>query len=279
MFDMISGLLSAGASILGGLFGGDDEPKTTTSYVDYSDMVRRAEAAGFNPLTAIRNGGSAGFTTSTTSGGGSTPLSRIAGALPGAIDTFMTKIDPFNDRTREMQYKIQEAQLANLQTDTAARSRVSVGGVPAVTGSRVSRPPVGSGVPHGKTSIPAASVITPAQVPGVAVDTKNPLEVKPPETDKPKRVNPYPSWTGLEINPWTSNASNWEDWFGDNELASMVGTVSQVGHDVVWNGYRGVGALSRGAERAKKFANKKIPTTRSEGWEDPRSFYPPPLSR
>lgn len=63
---MIGAILSAAApSIVSGLFGSNDQ--TTTSTVDYEQMVQSAEAAGFNPLTALRNGGSSGFSTTTTS--------------------------------------------------------------------------------------------------------------------------------------------------------------------------------------------------------------------
>lgn len=61
--DIFGGLLSAGASLIGGLFGGGSKKQetTTTNHVDYRRMVSEAEAAGFNPLTALRNGGAAGF--------------------------------------------------------------------------------------------------------------------------------------------------------------------------------------------------------------------------
>lgn len=45
--------------LVGGIFG-KSKPQTNT--VDYARMVKDAQAAGFNPLTALRNGGSAGFT-------------------------------------------------------------------------------------------------------------------------------------------------------------------------------------------------------------------------
>lgn len=64
-------LVSGGASILGGLFGRRKKNRTqktvTTNEIDYKKIVKDSKAAGFNPLTALRNGGSAmGSTTSTT---------------------------------------------------------------------------------------------------------------------------------------------------------------------------------------------------------------------
>ncbi|OCC05615.1 hypothetical protein BA190_07570 [Labrys sp. WJW] len=280
----LGGLLSAGASILGGLFGGgDDEPKVTTSYVDYRRMVREAEAAGFNPLTAIRNGGSAGFSVSSTTGGGSSPLSRVAGALPGIADNFLQAIDPFNDKSREMQYKIQEAQLANLQADTAARNRVSIGGVPAVTGGAVARPRVGSGVPHGKTnvSLPAA-----VPLPDSAAETKT------PKVEAPTLTNPYPTQSGAVVNKGLPDAEVIEKRYGENELFSTIGGLGVFAGDVYSNidkgarawvdKYRKVPGLWEDAagylSRTKKAANKAVPG-RSGDWEDPRMWYPPPLSR
>ena len=66
-------------SIVGGVFGllGSKKQKTTSS-VDYVSMARNAQKAGFNPLTAIRNGGSAGFTSTT---------SPSASQLPGALQS------------------------------------------------------------------------------------------------------------------------------------------------------------------------------------------------
>ena len=69
------------------MFGGKSKKQetTTTSYVDYGRMVRDAEAAGFNPLTALRNGGAAGFSVSTGTTP-ATPLSaRIADGVSGAL--------------------------------------------------------------------------------------------------------------------------------------------------------------------------------------------------
>lgn len=276
----LGGLLSAGASILGGLFGsGDDEPKVTTSYVDYRRMVREAEAAGFNPLTAIRNGGSAGFSVSSTTGGGQSPLSRVGGALPGIADNFLQAIDPFNDKSREMQYKIQEAQLANLQADTAARNRVSIGGVPSVTGSSVARPPVGSGIPHGKTNVSVSAAVP---LPSSAGATQT------PKVEKPTVTNPYPTGSGIEVNSGFVDAEAIEKRYGENELFSTIGGLGTFAADVYHNVRRGAKWLDANmptmelpklSSKAKKWANDKVPADRSDAWEDPRMWYPPPLSR
>lgn len=122
-------LLGAGASLVGSIFGGKQKNTTTTSHVDYKRLVREAEAAGFNPLTALRNGGAAGFSVTTSSGGGAPLSSRIADGVAGAMnvlsqsDSFLSKFDPHADNLREAQYSLINAQVANLEASTAAMMR------------------------------------------------------------------------------------------------------------------------------------------------------------
>lgn len=88
-------LIGVGASLLGGLFGGASKKKqettTTTSYIDYDRMVRTVEAPGFNPLTALRNGGAAGFSLSSSTGTTpATPLSeRLVNGITGATQNVL----------------------------------------------------------------------------------------------------------------------------------------------------------------------------------------------
>jgi len=77
------GAIAGAASAIGGLFGGDDEEEQVqTQSVDYKAMVKAAQKAGFNPLTALRNGGAAGFTTTTMPAMSSpSTLDRISNAV------------------------------------------------------------------------------------------------------------------------------------------------------------------------------------------------------
>jgi len=108
-------------------------------------MRANAEAAGFNPLTALRAGGGAGFTTthhpSLASGG------FMADALSSFGSALSQAIDPMNDATAKLEFQIKQETLKNLQADTAARKRASLGGVPVSTGARK----VASHSPLGKT--------------------------------------------------------------------------------------------------------------------------------
>nr|WIE89593.1 hypothetical protein P9270_018715 [Mesorhizobium sp. WSM4875] len=74
-------------------------------------MVRDAEAAGFNPLTALRNGGAAGFTSTTTPGSG-------VGAALSAAGNFFQNFDPMADQRREKEFALLDAQVRNLNAET-----------------------------------------------------------------------------------------------------------------------------------------------------------------
>lgn len=134
----IGAIVSGGASLLGKLFGGGEEKTSTT--IDYKDMVKKAEAAGFNPLTAIRNGGSAGFTTTTHPALSAGEF--IAGAVADAAPALASLFDPHREADAARERAIRDAYLENLRADTAARNRASIGGVPVSAGqSVVSKPP------------------------------------------------------------------------------------------------------------------------------------------
>lgn len=126
----INALIGAGASILGGLFGRKkakpqvqetitDQTSTSSSSVDFAKMSADAQAAGFNPLTAIRSGAIGGYVTSTTrtqgknvttttGGGGGEPNAfgviadgigqMAAGGLFGSFNT--PKNDPIKVRNK-----------------------------------------------------------------------------------------------------------------------------------------------------------------------------------
>ncbi|MER9916444.1 hypothetical protein [Mesorhizobium sp. M0035] len=81
-------------------------------------MVRDSEAAGFNPLTAIRNGGSAGFTSTSTPGNG------LSAALSSA-GNFLQNFDPFADAKREQESRYVEAQINNLNAQSGSYNRTA----------------------------------------------------------------------------------------------------------------------------------------------------------
>nr|DAV95930.1 MAG TPA: hypothetical protein [Microviridae sp.] len=157
-------------------------------------MVRDAEAAGFNPLTAIRNGGSAGFTSTSTPGLSSGEF--LADALKG-VGQIVSSYDPMAKATADLEYKIKQETLRNLQADTAQRLRASVGGVPVSRGSTTVTSP--GGMHHASAGAPMT-----------------------PKVNQPEVVNPYPKDTGLNVDPNVPNADAYEARYGDSEIGSMA---------------------------------------------------------
>lgn len=178
--------------MINGIFGGD-KPKETTSRVDYARMVQDAEAAGFNPLTAIRNGGSAGFTATTTPGLSSGEY--LADALKG-VGEIVSSYDPMAKATADLEFKIKQETLRNLQADTAQRLKASIGGVPAS---------------RGKTVVTGGGALSPSA--GASVT---------PKVQQPGVTNPYPTASGVVVDPGVPDASAYEDRYGDSEIGSML---------------------------------------------------------
>lgn len=226
---LFSGLLSAGASIVGGLFGRKkSEPQVTKSHVDYKRMVRDAEAAGFNPLTALRNGGAAGFSVQSTSAPLSSP--SFGETIAGAAQNFLANFDPFEDRQREAEYGLVQAQIANLNSDTSLK-RVRFGDVPTYSGDKHYKR-LGSSVGHGQTFEPVVGAL-PASA-GVS---------QTPEVKRPTLTNPYPASWGWFTNPDRPDAEAMETRMGDNEMLSMG-----------WSLYAGVDdAVYNSVEKTKSF--------------------------
>lgn len=127
-------IIGAGISALGSLFGGGDDEQTTME-VDYKKMARNAEKAGFNPLTAIRNGGSAGFTTTHHPGlSMQTRLGNAFATLGNAIMAF----DPNADARAAQEEAIRNAELQRLNlTNQYLRGGMAFGDVPTSARSSV----------------------------------------------------------------------------------------------------------------------------------------------
>jgi len=296
---MWGAIASIGSSLIGGLFGKKkkQEKTVTESHVDYGRMVREAEAAGFNPLTALRNGGSAGFSVSTSTTPANPLSSPVAGGLAGAVENglnhFLENYDPFRDNAKEAEFDIVQAQLNKLQNNVSgsvgfgdvpsygspanrvvlgmpvlatASNRKTVAETVAPPTNRDKETPYKGRVPEGHQTmeVPELDNVIPT-IAGSAQPNSNPLGIQPPETKRPERINPYPSWSNLERNPWTAGAEATEDALGDNFINSTLATVSEYGHDAAWNVYRGARAvererraLSSGTDRKKNVGMKDV---------------------
>lgn len=137
---MFGQILSAVAGpLISGLFGQKKAPQTTTT-VNYRKLRDAAIKGGFNPLTAIRNGGAAGFTTTTH------PALSRAPAVGQAISNLGTVLanqpSQADIRRDKLEYQILEKQLENLRTRSPI-SKARFGDVPVIQttgGSEVKGP-------------------------------------------------------------------------------------------------------------------------------------------
>lgn len=252
-------------------------PTIIKGEIDFKKMAADAEAAGFNPLTAIRNGGSAGFASSSQPSaplsrqaptrqaplrqvaGRSTPSYQSAGAAGlGVAADFMSNFDPFMDQKREMEAQLVEAQIANLNSSTNLNNARKFGGVPSYTaGNRAIQ--MGSGVRVGatvntNTHMGATPVANP---PGV-------VPVVPPKFEPPKVSNPYGlSW--FRPDPNRPDAGAWEDRLGDDVggwLGAGVNLTSDIRYNLIRHAVTGLnvanGVLSRVATRPHASPNQSL---------------------
>lgn len=110
-------LVGMGLSAIGSFFGKDDEEQVVKQTVDYEAMAESASKAGFNPLTAIRNGGSAGFTNTIHPA-----LSNMAGfgSAFSTLGNALMSFDARADERAELETQIQRATLEGLNRSNAA---------------------------------------------------------------------------------------------------------------------------------------------------------------
>lgn len=107
----VSGLVSGGLKLLGGLFGGRKKQSNT---VDYAKLRDKAIEGGFNPLTALRNGGAAGFTQTTLPALSSGEV--LADALGSGLDTYYNRQQLNRDIERDaLEKAIMREELDQLQ--------------------------------------------------------------------------------------------------------------------------------------------------------------------
>lgn len=217
----IGGIISAGLGAIGSLFGRKKTPEkqVVENRVDYGRMVADAEAAGFNPLTALRNGGAAGYSVSTQSHPG---LSSSSDFIGDAFSTMARAIPAYQDEKiaeaqRMSEQALVEAQLKNIEADTKVKLRSLE--VPTFSGSSVR---------HGGGELAVVGKDPP------------PLEVKAATV-----TSPYPWWTGLEPYPGNPDAEAMETRHGD--IAGNLGGIVNFPSDVVYSagrwGERGYRAL------------------------------------
>jgi len=91
-------LASAGMSLIGGLLGKKD--KVQRQEVDFTKLRDNAQAAGFNPLTALRATGGQGFGVNTMPGLSSAEV--LGNAVQAGLGTYLSH-DPIAEETRRLE--------------------------------------------------------------------------------------------------------------------------------------------------------------------------------
>lgn len=198
---MLGSIISAGAGLVGSIFG--KKKQTTTSTVDYVQMAANAQKAGFNPLTAIRNGGSAGFTTTTSPTVSQLPqaLASLGGALG---DAYEKRTDPLAAKQRQVDTALVDYQLRQLKEGPKAMpGRLYSGGT--FEGTKVT------------TSKPRGDGF-------IGPNLKREIA---PYLEEGKLTNTDPlRWSGgwLEASPNRTDAAQYEDAYGE-VLGSLAGAI------------------------------------------------------
>ncbi len=241
--------IGAVGSVISSLFGGK---KKTSNRVDYVQMVADAEAAGFNPLTVLRNGGSAGYMQTAHPGLSSAEI--IGGGL-SQVGNFLADFDPFADDKRELESRLVEAQIANLNASTAdygRRSLASPGSfnVPQSSAGQIERRPSGQAAALGKPGVPEAGDLT--------------------------VTNP---WQSAVVDPKVRDASAFEERYGDSEIFQML-YGGYVGASDIWANLpksektndRMTGALSARSKEHREKARKREERLRRDAARNAREL-------
>ncbi|MGK7663609.1 hypothetical protein ACSQ8I_21240 [Marinovum sp. E06] len=88
--------------VIDSVFGKKEQKSETSTRVNYSQMRRDAEKAGFNPLTALQNGGAAGNATSTTTAPPALSSADFLGqALGAGVETWFNRDQLARDEEAE----------------------------------------------------------------------------------------------------------------------------------------------------------------------------------
>jgi hypothetical protein len=177
-----------------------DEARAYSRQV-YQQLVEDSEAAGFNPLTALRNGGGSAYNAAAAFA----PLSRqapvrqapyqggIGDAVSGFSANFMASFDPYQDQAKEQEFRLVQAQIDNLNASTAAIGSQSFK-VPTYRAGNVERRQSGvAGLLSGGPQL---------VVPG-----------------EPTMTNP---WEKSLVDPNVRDSQAFEDRYGDSEIGSML---------------------------------------------------------
>ncbi len=180
-------------------------------------MVKNAEAAGFNPLTALRNGGSAGFTATTSPAlSSSAYIGQAAGQAVTNVGNFLANFDPMADQKREAEYQLVQAQIANLNGNTATMFPRA----PSLPGS-FNVPSWGASNIEQRSSGKAGRLSSSALATGGAVESCDRTVTNP--------------WNDGVVHPGYLDAEAFEARYGDSEIAQTLYGIRNASADMLHN--------------------------------------------
>lgn len=233
--------ITAVGGVISSLFGGK---KKTENRVNYQQMVADAEAAGFNPLTVLRNGGSAGYMQTAHPGLSS---GEVIGQALGNVGNFLADFDPYADDKRELASRLAEAQIANLNASTATMFPPAPGkpgsfNVPSWGAANVEQRPSGKAGQLSASGKGDRLWLGPA-----------------PEAGDRTVTNP---WSDGIVNPDVLDAEAFENRYGDSEAGSTGVLWRNMSADMLLNLQR----WWNSPDPFGKVEKIKNPTERQKSW-------------
>lgn len=238
---LLGPIISAGATVAGALMQPKETSTKTTSEVDYQKMVDSATAAGFNPLTALRNGGSAGFSTSTTRAPTASALPQALASVGGILgDAFQNQFDPLVQKKRQLDTALVDYQLRQMKNlpDGSLYQAGNTYGV-KVSRANVLSPPKFRA--EAKDNMPGQ---------GIIVGGKN------PEASSLGWGNNRYGWFH---NPNWPDAAQWENIYGDSEIGSMAYGLGKFSADGIWSLRKNFGAYVEDVGRIRRTMGSALP--------------------
>nr|QJB21345.1 MAG: hypothetical protein [Microvirus sp.] len=205
----------------------------------YKHLVTDAEAAGFNPLTALRNGGGANY----NAAAGMAPLSRkapvrqaVGGSPIGDAASqfgrdFLANFDPFADTKREQEYRLIESQISSLNAGALSSNRVARGVSRSYGAPDYERRPSGKAAAL-RGNAPGEGTLVGGDDPTVSSLGLN---------------NKRYGWFHA---PWFPDAETIETIYGDNEIFSTIGGGFKAIADGLYSTYRNGYSLTEDSNAA-----------------------------
>lgn len=237
---MIGELITGGLGLIGSLFG--KKKQKTESTVNYQKMVDSATAAGFNPLTAIRNGGSAGFTTTTTPTTSMLPeaLSNLGGVLGPAMGKML---DPMEAKKRQLDTALVDYQLRQLKQGPQVAGMLRPGSQYIGTKTNIQlTPSVGPSAGRAVANVPAARKGANKPGEGTIVGGEDPTV---------STLGLNGGRYGWFHAPGVPDAEISETIYGDNELFSTLAGAGKILSDGAYTIYRNGRSLWEDAHKTK----------------------------